>query len=325
MLKTEVLKKLVDTKGILRGLAIDQRGSLEKMFQEASGRPALSNEIILFKSIVVEVLGSEVTAVLIDETYGKKVLQEKERVFALILPYEKSGYDTNIPGRLPERLPGATVAGLREKGAQAVKVLVYYDTKDASGVNETKKEFVRSVGEECMHENMPFLLEIVSYSEEGIDPKSLAFSLEKPERVIAALGEFSREEYKIDVLKMEFPVDLSRTEGTRVFRGEHAFTREEAITLLQKMSESAGIPFIFLSAGVKTEIFLEELVLANEAGTRYSGVLSGRATWQEGVTVYVKNGEVGLREWLGQTGIAHVRAINQVLDVGAVSLFSSKK
>ena len=39
----------------------------------------------------------------------------------------------------------------------------------------------------------------------------------------------------------------------------------------------------YLSAGVSDEVFRETLELAIEAGTAFSGVLCGRATWQDGV------------------------------------------
>ena len=54
-------------------------------------------------------------------------------------------------------------------------------------------------------------------------------------------------------------------------------------------------PFIYLSAGVSNPEFTEALELAAEAGTRFSGVLCGRATWKDGIAVYGKQGGAAFR------------------------------
>ena len=43
--------------------------------------------------------------------------------------------------------------------------------------------------------------------------------------------------------------------------------------------------------------------MAAEAGTDYSGVLCGRATWKEGIPVYAKQGAKALEEWLQREGV----------------------
>ncbi len=53
--------------------------------------------------------------------------------------------------------------------------------------------------------------------------------------------------------------------------------------------------------------------LAVEAGARFSGVLCGRATWSDGVEIYVKRGQSALEDWLGVTGVENVRSLNQLL------------
>src|SRR5512136_1086439 len=76
-------------------------------------------------------------------------------------------------------------------------------------------------------------------------------------------------------------------------------------------------PFIYLSAGVADEVFRETLELAAEAGTPFSGVLCGRATWQDGIPEYGKNGAEALRAWLSSQGVQNVQALNAVLAKGA--------
>ena len=61
--------------------------------------------------------------------------------------------------------------------------------------------------------------------------------------------------------------------------------------------------------------FCEALQLAAEADSDFSGVLCGRATWQEGVPVYVREGLEALEQWLATEGIRNIRAVNERLRV----------
>jgi tagatose 1,6-diphosphate aldolase len=69
-------------------------------------------------------------------------------------------------------------------------------------------------------------------------------------------------------------------------------------------------PFIYLSAGVNNDTFLETLELAAEAGVGYSGVLCGRATWNDGVAVYAKHGVKALDDWLANQGVKNIQNVN---------------
>jgi tagatose 1,6-diphosphate aldolase len=76
-------------------------------------------------------------------------------------------------------------------------------------------------------------------------------------------------------------------------------------------------PFIYLSAGVTDDIFRETLELAAEADTPFSGVLCGRATWQDGIPVYASKGYDALVAWLEDRGVKNIEALNKVLAKGA--------
>ena len=56
--------------------------------------------------------------------------------------------------------------------------------------------------------------------------------------------------------------------------------------------------------------FVESLNMASEAGTDYSGVLCGRATWKEGIPVYAKQGVKALEDWLSNEGVKNINAVN---------------
>lgn len=50
--------------------------------------------------------------------------------------------------------------------------------------------------------------------------------------------------------------------------------------------------------------------MATEAGTDYSRVLCGRATWKDGVPVYAKQGLSALEAWLATEGVKNIEAVN---------------
>jgi tagatose 1,6-diphosphate aldolase len=59
--------------------------------------------------------------------------------------------------------------------------------------------------------------------------------------------------------------------------------------------------------------FTESLRMAVEAGTDFSGVLCGRATWKEGIPVYAKQGVKALEDWLAKDGARNIEAVNQAV------------
>ena len=61
------------------------------------------------------------------------------------------------------------------------------------------------------------------------------------------------------------------------------------------------------------DVFRETIALAGEAGAAFAGVLCGRATWQDGVAIYGKEGRAALETWLADRGVQNIEALNAVL------------
>ncbi len=81
-----------------------------------------------------------------DEEYGFQGIEAKNPNAGLILSYEKTGYDVNTPGRLPELLPNESLQRLVQKGADAAKVLVYYNPDEPQEILDTKHAFLERLG-----------------------------------------------------------------------------------------------------------------------------------------------------------------------------------
>jgi tagatose 1,6-diphosphate aldolase len=271
-----------------------------------------------FKTAVAKILTRHASAILMDPEYGLVAIRSRAPGTGVLMSYEKTGYDASVKGRMPDLLSEWSVRRLVEAGADAIKILLYINPFDEDKINRVKYAFIERVGAECAALDVPFFLEPLAYDDDIGDEKSLAFAKVKPKYVTAYMAEFSKPRYGVDVLKVEVPVNMKFVEGTRAFTGgEATYTRRTAMGLFQEAASAASKPFIYLSAGVTDEVFRETLELAGEAGTSFSGVLCGRATWQDGIPVYAKDGSAALERWLSDRGVQNIQALNEILAKGA--------
>jgi tagatose 1,6-diphosphate aldolase len=262
-----------------------------------------------FKTLVTQVLTQHASAILLDPEWGIPASRRRAKNAGLLLAYEKTGYDKTGPGRLPDLLDDWSVRRLKEAGADCIKILLYYTPDDPKDVNEKKHAWVERIGDECRGNDIPFFLEFIGY-EEGADEKRLEFARKKPRIVTESMREFTKDRYGVDVMKVEMPINMKFVEGTKAFGGQKAYTKQEVLDLFRRSADVATRPFIYLSAGVSNAEFTESLELAAEAGTRFSGVLCGRATWKEGIPVYAKQGAGAFRPWLESEGVKNIQNVN---------------
>ncbi len=315
--KQKGLEAVSDARGIIAAAAMDQRGALRTPLAKARGikpEEVSDREMSEFKSAVTRVLSPYASAILLDPEWGLEAAKLRDKNCGLLLAYEKSGYDNTQPGRRPDLLPLISARRLKEMGADAVKVLLYYTPEEDTPINDAKHAFIERIGAECAAVDIPFFLEFVGYDPAGGDEKGFEFAKKKPEIVARSMAEFSKDRYLVDVLKVEIPVNLDFAEGAKSFTGPKAYTKKEALEHYRRAAECAGRPFIYLSAGVSNEQFTESLRWAAEAGIKFSGVLCGRATWKDGIPVYAKGGVEALENWLEKDGIANIKAVNECLN-----------
>jgi tagatose 1,6-diphosphate aldolase len=310
--KQDGLRALADERGVIAALAIDQRSALRKLFAKASGRDANqvpTEWLVEYKEKVSQFLTPYASAILLDPEYGLPAARRRSKDAGLLLAYEQSGYDKSVPGRLPRLLDGFTVERLKKSGADAVKVLLYYSPFSEAAVNAQKKAWVTRVGDECRDNDLPFFLEIVSYHDQ-MDEKGSEFARIKPDVVTRSIEEFCKAGYAVDVLKVGVPVNMNFVESTNLPRSQAVYSREEAKSHFKRASQAASLPFIYLSEGVANQTFAEALTLAAEVGSDFSGVLCGRAIWQDGVPVFVQRGVGALDEWLQEHGVNNIQNVN---------------
>lgn len=291
-------------------MAIDQRGSLEKAIAKVVGKElaqVTGDDLAAAKQIVTKVLAPYATAVLTDPTYGHPhSFQLLPPGVALLLAHEESGYEgSGVQGkeRKTRLLEDWTVDKARRAGADAIKLLVYYRPDGSDEVCRYQQELVQRLGEECEQAEMPFLLELVSYAIDEGSTDAPQFAAKKPQLVIDSATEFSKPQYKVDILKLEFPADLKHTQefAKGAFDGkerEAVYTLREVREYCRQLNDVAAMPWVILSAGVDITEFLTQVDFATEAGA--SGFLCGRAIWKDAINLYPSIDKMD--EWLRTQG-----------------------
>jgi tagatose 1,6-diphosphate aldolase len=307
------LTAVSNDRGVIAAVAMDQRGLLKNMLAKELGGEPPAERMSEFKSLVAGTLTKYASSILLDVEFG---LGAAKRINGkgLLLAYEKSGYSPDRPEKLPSLTDGWSALRLKEAGADAIKILVYYTPFEKEWVNDQKKAWVERIGAECRSVDIPYFLEFLGYDVHGEDEGGIEYARRKPEIVLKSTEEFTRERYGADVLKVEVPIQMAYVEGTKAFKGQKLHTRAEAMEIIRAAASLIDKPIVYLSAGVTSPVFVETLEMVVESGVKFHGVLGGRATWQDGVRVYVRNGAAGLEEWLNTAGAQNVKNINRVLE-----------
>lgn len=315
--KTAAISHFCNEQGVISALAFDQRGALKRMMAKyQTGEPTVE-QIEQLKVLVAEELTQYASSILLDPEYGLPATEARNKKCGLLLAYEKTGYDVNAKGRLPDCLVEWSAKRLKEQGVDAVKFLLYYDVDDEEQINIQKQAYIERIGSECVAEDIPFFLEVLSYDDNIADNGSVEFAKVKPRKVNEAMKLFSEPRFNVDVLKVEVPVNMKYVEGFA--DGEVVYTKEEAAQHFRDQEAETNLPYIYLSGGVSAELFQETLKFAHEAGAKFNGVLCGRATWAGAVQVYIEQGEAAAREWLRTTGFKNIDDLNKVLTKTATS------
>lgn len=333
--KFDRMEQLSDDNGIIKAAAMDQRGSLFSRLSQACDIPKddVTNEMMEeFKEAVSEKLTPYASAILLDPEWGQPGMEAREAGTGLVVSYERSGsnrrygdaYTYSLPGKTKQLMPDWDVSRTLELGGDAVKLLINYTPDEKERWLDQKKALVRRVGAECEHYDIPLFLEFLGYGVEGGDWKNdPELAEEKPRVVTESIREFSRDEYNVDVLKVEIPVNMKFVRGTDSFEGETVYEKDEALEHFRTAADAAELPMIYLSAGVDAPQMRESLRLANEADADWNGVLCGRATWQEGISEYAEHGVDALREWLEEGGVDNITRMNKIIDEGANSWYDA--
>src|SRR6266404_5060270 len=195
------MKALSNGAGVIAAAAMDQRGSLQKSIAAAKGidpKQVTDDMMSEFKIAVTKILTPHASAILLDPEWGLPAAKARSANAGLLLAYELSGYDNTQPGRLPDLLPHVSVKRIKDWGADAVKILIYYTPFEDAKVNDIKHAFIERIGAECVTNDIPFFLEFVGYDPAGGDEKGPEYAAKKPQIVTERMREISKNQKKED-------------------------------------------------------------------------------------------------------------------------------
>jgi tagatose 1,6-diphosphate aldolase len=296
--KLRGLQELADSKGMMTMCAIDHRGALKRALNKGNPDAVPYRDIVDFKLDLCQALGPVASAILLDPEYGAG-----QAIAAGVLPgtkgllisMEKTGYAGDSTARVSELLPDWSVKKARKMGASAVKLLVYF-RPDLKHVASKQLDLVARLADQCIEEDIAFLVEAVSYPIDEGETSSKKFAEIKPSLVIETARLITA--LPIDVLKAEFPADIR-------------FVRDEGrlLKLCQQLNEASRLPWVLLSAGVDFDSFKKQVEIACEAGA--SGFLAGRALWQEGAQISSREERMN---FFGNTAASRLKELTKIAD-----------
>lgn len=296
--KLRGLQQLADTRGIMAMCAIDHRGALKRALNEKNPAAVSYQEMVDFKLDLCQAVAPFASAILLDPEYGAG-----QAIAAGVLPasngllvsLEKTGYSGDSTARTTELLPGWSVKKVKKMGASAVKLLIYF-RPDLKDVASKQLDLVARLADQCLEEDIAFLVEPLSYPIEEGEASSKKFAEEKPALVIETARQITA--LPIDVLKAEFPADIK-------------FEQDEGklLKLCQELNRASRLPWVLLSAGVDFNSFRKQVEIASKAGA--SGFLAGRALWQEGAQIRSREERMN---FFRNTAAPRLRELAQIAD-----------
>lgn len=272
-------------------MALDHRENLRAALNPNNPDSITYNEMVSFKQEVIRALSPTSSAILLDPDFGAAqsiAAGTLTGASGLMVSLEAKGYSADPYARQTELLEDWSVEQAARLGASAVKLMLYYHPEAKNAADQEK--LVSRVAEECRQFDMPFFLQPLSYS---LDPDKKLTSAERRAVVVESARRLSP--LGIDVLKAEFPLDIEEETNAIVW--------ESSCKALAAASE---VPWVLLSGGAPFEVFLRQTEFACKAGC--SGVMAGRAIWQEAVSL---RGDE-------QTGFLYKVAIERLVDLGDV-------
>jgi sulfofructosephosphate aldolase len=255
--ENRAVQQLSTREGALAVVAADQRVSLRAMF-ERTGMSSDLEALREFKRALVTALAPSASAMLLDPEIALPDVVDAGLVPAavgLLVSVEVSGARWDGGLSPAELLPAFGAAGVRRMGGTAAKLLVRVraDREDASGHNAA---IVREVVRDCAEHDLLAVVEGLVFPLP--DESGERFARLRPDLI--RQGAALLEECGAKYLKLEYP-------------GSEAACRA--------ISETIGVPWALLSAGVDHPTFVGQLRAARAAGA--SGFIAGRSIWKEAV------------------------------------------
>jgi len=292
-------------------LAIDQRPPIFNLISKKK-RNYTYKDVVEFKKYISLNLSKHSTAILMDPVYSLPSLIPSSKSKGLIVTLEDHDFIEKGKGRYSKNIKNWTVGKIKRIGGDAVKVLAWYRPDADQKSIQHQKEYIETIGKQCEKYDIPFLLELLVYpfkNEIGYS-KDYKEQLDKNQNhVIDSVKEFSKAKYKVDIFKLESPVDSSQLQNSK-------FTKITEDAFKQLSRATRNIPWVMLSSGMSKKSFFNCLKLAYKNGA--SGYLAGRTIWLDAFKDYPNYKKITTK--LNKESVSYVKKLNELTKKNAQSL-----
>jgi tagatose 1,6-diphosphate aldolase len=310
--KNRGIARLADADGHFRMVALDQRPPLFDAIAQARGITREQVEyadVTAAKRLLVENLAPHCSSMLFDPNFAvPAAIDLLPARCGLIMTLEEHRTEETVGGRKSRAIANWSVEKIRAIGGDAVKVLAWYRPDADPGVNEHQKRFVREIGEECAHHDIPYVLELLVYPFLG-SANHTADYVESPGKlpglVIDSVREFAKPEYGVDLLKLESPLaanSLPPRDGSAA-----AQAAQKEFDAIGAICRERNIPWVLLSGGAAPDKFERVLEFAYAAGA--GGFLAGRTIWLDAVRKHFPD-RAAVAASLRKDGVAVLESLN---------------
>src|SRR5712691_7320644 len=150
--KLRGLQQISDDSGRFTMIAMDQRGSLQKMLHPENPKATTYAEMEAVKIGVTEALAPHASGYLLDPEFGVAPAINRFALpgrTGLLVALEQSGYEKKGNWRLTTLLDGWTVEKVKRLGASAAKLLLFFNPDAPREIVDHQVKVVQSVADEC--------------------------------------------------------------------------------------------------------------------------------------------------------------------------------
>ena len=292
-------------------LAVDQRPPIFNLITDSTGQSYTYSQVVECKRLITQQLSKLATAILMDPHYSLSNILRFNQSKGLVITLEEHSFIETQKGRYSRNIDNWSVEKIKKAGGDAVKVLAWYRPDADEESIEHQQEYVKKIGEECEKYSIPFLLELLVYPFKDDENHTTEYQEQKQKKtqhVIDSIKEFAKDEYKVDIFKLESPVDSSMLAGDITNETEKAFS-----DLAEATNDK---PWVVLSSGMDKDSFYKCLELAYINGA--SGYLAGRTIWLDAFKNYPNIEKV--EEGLKNASVSYVKKLNELTARNAQSL-----
>src|SRR5437764_10058467 len=203
--KLRGLQRISNSNGTLTMVATDQNSSMISMMKKAAGKDPTYAEVADAKVMLSRALSPHCSGLLVDGYYGYMSTMAAVAVpktTGILIRVEKSGATKNAAGApCGEVEAGWGVHKIKRCGADAVKLLAQFEPAEFDSA-EKNFELTRRIHDECIRNDILFLLEPIHFPYGGEKDDSPSKIARKADTVINSAHVLSR---YCDIYKAEFP------------------------------------------------------------------------------------------------------------------------